>query len=349
MMFLRVVPALCALLLGTAAIAAEPDRSSLSFEDNVTINTACYSARAKGSGPFVDCVKAQLAALPAHPAPDRTALADGQVRTIEGNCAYLRRISLAQYNDCLTKAVSGTPVPKDDDEKDNLASNAMLTKAITDRSAKDGVVQAAVVTLPLPKAALSAQPQHIGRAVLSPAELFKKVERSIFVVGAARSVGDARARDIMQGSAVAVADHLLLTNCHVVANRPVIVLLQDHIVYRAHLVGSDEPHDRCVLQSEGSALVPVEGVRSYDDVSVGERVFAIGTPKGLERTLSEGLVSGKRFYKGRNLIQTSAPISHGSSGGGLFDDRGNLLGITSMGMTDGQNLDFAVAAADYWQ
>ena len=346
MAFPRIAAALAACLLGASALAAAPDRSALSFEDNVTINTACYGAHAKGEDAFDACVKTQLAALAAHPAPDRTALGESQVRTIESDCAYLRRIGLAQYNDCLSKATAAEPAPADSDDKDTLASNASLAKALTE---KDEPVPAAAATLPAPDKVLRARPANIARAAIPAAELYKKVERSVFVVGAARSIGDARARDILQGSAVAIADHLLLTNCHVVQNRPVIVLLQEHVTWRAKLVASDAKNDRCVLESEGAALIPVAGVRAFADIAVGERVFAIGAPRALERTLTEGLVSGLRAAKGRNLIQTSAPLSPGSSGGGLFDDRGNLLGITTLASLPGsQNLNFAISAADFW-
>ena len=171
----------------------------------------------------------------------------------------------------------------------------------------------------------------------------------MFVVGAARSVGDARARDIVQGSAIAISEHLLLTNCHVVDHRPLIVLMQDKVIVRAKLVAADTVSDRCVLQSEGDALVPVAGVRAFADIAVGEHVYALGAPRALERTLTEGLVSGLRSAKGHNLIQTSAPLSPGSSGGGLFDERGNLLGITTLASLPGsQNLNFAIAASDFW-
>ena len=69
---------------------------------------------------------------------------------------------------------------------------------------------------------------------------------------------------------------------------------------------------------------------------------------GLESTLGEGIVSGLRNRQGVRYVQTSAPISPGSSGGGLFDERGNLLGITSFKIEDAENLNFAIAAEDYW-
>lgn len=76
--------------------------------------------------------------------------------------------------------------------------------------------------------------------------------------------------------------------------------------------------------------------------SVGERVLAIGSPLGLEGTLSEGVVSQLRELDGMPLIQTTAQISPGSSGGGLFLYTGDLAGITTMSLKGGQSLNFAV-------
>lgn len=73
-------------------------------------------------------------------------------------------------------------------------------------------------------------------------------------------------------------------------------------------------------------------------------MYAIGAPQGLELSLSEGLISGFRTFDGTRMIQTTAAISRGSSGGGLFDDRGNLIGITTMYMDEGQALNFAIPA-----
>ena len=339
--------AFAACLIAAPACAGEPDRSSLSYEDNVTINTACYGAAAKGG--FDACVEAQMAQLKTHPAPDRTQLADGQARQIERDCAYLRRVGIGPYNDCLSKAATAAPQAEPDQtDKDALAGNLGLAKAMTEPDA--AVEPAAVVQMPLPRAVLPARPNGIARDALSAEALYKKLERSVFVVGAARSVGDARARDILQGSAIAISEHLLLTNCHVVDHRPLIILMQDKVVYHAKLVASDAPSDRCVLESEGAALVPVAGVRAFSDIAVGEHVYALGAPRALERTLTEGLVSGLRSAKSHNLIQTSAPLSPGSSGGGLFDERGNLLGITTLASLPGsQNLNFAIAASDFWE
>lgn len=65
---------------------------------------------------------------------------------------------------------------------------------------------------------------------------------------------------------------------------------------------------------------------------------------GYELTLSDGLISGKRSLQGNSYLQVTAPISHGSSGGGLFDGNGRLIGITTLMDTSGQALNFAIPA-----
>ncbi|MBT7040932.1 MAG: trypsin-like serine protease, partial [Bacteroidetes bacterium] len=77
--------------------------------------------------------------------------------------------------------------------------------------------------------------------------------------------------------------------------------------------------------------------------NIGENVFAIGNPLGLEKTLSKGIISG---YRGddNELIQTDTDVTHGSSGGPLFNMRGEVLGITSMVLkSGGANLNFAIS------
>jgi hypothetical protein len=74
---------------------------------------------------------------------------------------------------------------------------------------------------------------------------------------------------------------------------------------------------------------------------VGDKVFAIGSPLGLENTVSEGIVSGLRTINGMTMIQHTCNTTHGSSGGALIDENGFLIGITSAGY-DGTNLNFAI-------
>ena len=67
------------------------------------------------------------------------------------------------------------------------------------------------------------------------------------------------------------------------------------------------------------------------------------------QTLSEGLISGLRRHKNVRYVQTSASVSPGSSGGGLFDQHANLVGIMTFLLEGGQNLNFAIAAEEFWK
>jgi Trypsin-like peptidase domain len=345
---------LVAAMLGLSGPAfagdATADRSALSYADNVTINMACYAAGQHGRPAYDQCVAAQLAALKAHPSPDRSGLSALRNRDIEQQCAYQRSEGIGPYNDCLRQAMAAPAPPPDRDSLDeNFGANIAKVFAVEPGHAKPAAIQRA--SLPLPDVVLPGRPSEIEHATLSPAQIFKKVERSIFVVFATPSLADARSRNVALGSAVAVAPHLLLTNCHIVEDRPVIRIVRDEESIVATLVAADFKADRCILKSEGPPLPPIAGIRTFRELAVGERVFAIGTPVGLTRTLTQGLISGLRNFNGRNLVQTDAPLSPGNSGGGLFDESGNLIGITTLASRAGaelQNLNFAIAASDYW-
>ena len=91
---------------GTAAAASLPDRSGLSYDENVIVNSACFKARQKNDGAYNDCIQRQISALKAHPTPDRSALSAVQNRTIEDKCEFYRRVGIADYNDCVTAAMA---------------------------------------------------------------------------------------------------------------------------------------------------------------------------------------------------------------------------------------------------
>jgi len=171
---------------------------------------------------------------------------------------------------------------------------------------------------------------------LSAEEIFEKAAGAVYMVKADKSIG----------SAVAVSESDLLTNCHVMGDKTEVTLVRDRKELKATVVSMNVNADRCVLRVE-TKLPKWVGVRPYSDIKVGERAITIGTPQGLELTVAEGIVSSKRSQNDSKLIQTSAPISQGSSGGGLFDAQGELLGITTFYFKAGQNLNFAVAAEEF--
>ena len=149
------------------------------------------------------------------------------------------------------------------------------------------------------------------------------------------------------GSGVVVGKGLVVTNKHVVADSVgFIILRQGSTTWRAEVEAIDEHHDLALLgvvlrRTENFALPAVKR-RSLKTVRVGEKVFAIGSPRGLQQSLSDGLVSGIPSDGTTTFVQTTAAISPGSSGGGLFDAKGQLLGITTLYLKDSQSLNFAV-------
>ena len=169
-------------------------------------------------------------------------------------------------------------------------------------------------------------------------EVFDQAAGAVYVVKADRRMG----------SAVAISENELLTNCHVVGDLAQVKIARAKAELTAKLVSRNADADRCVLRVTDK-LAKWVTVRPYDDIKVGERAVTIGTPQGLELTVAEGIVSSKRTFNQSRVIQTSAPISQGSSGGGLFDARGHLLGITTFYFKAGQNLNFAVAAEEFAQ
>jgi hypothetical protein len=104
----KILGAFAALVLGGAAAWAAPDRSALSYDENVVINTTCGAMAKQNNATFQSCVLQQMEALRTHPSPDRTGLSTERTRVIETYCSYLRRKDIGQYNDCVTKMI-GTP------------------------------------------------------------------------------------------------------------------------------------------------------------------------------------------------------------------------------------------------
>jgi hypothetical protein len=136
----------------------------------------------------------------------------------------------------------------------------------------------------------------------------------------------------------------VLTNLHVIENATAVsVKLANGDVYDdVSVLAFDARRDLVLLKVAGFALKSVT-LGNSDTLKVGDRVYAIGAPRGLELTISEGIVSAIRDSgEGYQVIQTTAPISPGSSGGGLFDNQGHLVGLTTYRLEGGENLNFAV-------
>lgn len=173
-------------------------------------------------------------------------------------------------------------------------------------------------------------------------EVFKRADPSVVVIvaeGAKRS-------DDRLVSGVLIESLDIVTICRPVTNAVRIVVKQGSVQRTAKLRYQDAARDLCQLQLDDAfpAGKPVTAYVLSKDLEVGQQVFAIGSPRGLEHTISRGIVSALREMKEEagNLVQTDAAISPGSSGGGLFDSEGRLVGVITFGFKDAQNLNFAL-------
>ena len=181
-------------------------------------------------------------------------------------------------------------------------------------------------------------------AALTPAELFARAAPAVWMVQADHAAPGAGA----VGSAVAIDARTLATNAHVVNGATSIRVSHDAgktIVKVAQVTRDPDPaRDLCLLAVNEDLPGGPVSIAPADSVAVGGRVYAIGAPLGLELSLTEGLVSGLREIANEPLlsIQFSAATAPGSSGGGLFDDQGRLIGLTSaIASKENESLGFA--------
>jgi hypothetical protein len=159
---------------------------------------------------------------------------------------------------------------------------------------------------------------------------------------------DARGQPLSLGSGFFVEKDIVATNFHVIdgassgfariIGRPTKLTIEG-------IVGLDAARDLVLLQLAHSAAPPLE-IAPESSVSVGDPVFAVGNPRGLEGTFSQGIVSSVREFGSDRLLQVTAPISPGSSGGPVLDRTAAVIGVSVASITNGQNLNFAIPA-DY--
>jgi hypothetical protein len=325
---------------------AAPDLSGYDYATRQSLELACIATKAQGPAPYASCLDGHIAALQdAGGMPGLQELDPGTSQSIESACMPQRSHGPAKYGTCLRA------------ELESRGMKAPPARAPA-RAAPSAPPAAAAAPAPssLLKPALAwsgvskpAMPSALKIGALAPDRVFNAVEKSVYVLVSAPSLAQLRRGPVSQGSAVAVTASIALTNCHVVERNSVHYLVKDSKIFEAQLAYGDPLSDRCAVQVKAGTLNPVAAVRPYGKLAVGERVFTVGSPRGLENTLTEGIVSGLRARHGLSLIQISAPISPGSSGGGLFDAAGNLIGITTFGIRDTQNLNFAISAEAYWR
>jgi hypothetical protein len=186
-------------------------------------------------------------------------------------------------------------------------------------------------------AARSATP---GQTV-TPREIAANAHAALLMIRALDANGDT----LGLGTGFLVsADGRFVTNYHVIQQAAQLrVKLLDGAGYRyVALIAADPASDLALMQIPGASRLPAMRVGSDAQMEVGDRVFVMGNPLGMGGTFTDGMVSGKRPLEGVSMLQISAPISSGSSGGPVMNERGEVIGVATMMVMGGQNLNMAV-------
>lgn len=188
------------------------------------------------------------------------------------------------------------------------------------------------------------QPSYVSEftTIQTPQQIAKKALTSTVLV----IMEDANGQPVSSGSGFFVGRGMIATNLHVVEgvfNGYIKQVGMDKTYRIKGIVAMNSKQDLAVLSVSdvGSPILPLG---NSDKLQVGEPVYAVGNPKGyLEGTFTEGIVSGVReFQIGVRRIQISAPISEGNSGGPVLNNKGEVIGVAVSGLTEGQNLNFAI-------
>jgi hypothetical protein len=197
-------------------------------------------------------------------------------------------------------------------------------------------VVAATALLSLTVPGLQAQAQQ----TLTPPEIVQRAFPSVVML----IMDDKNGNPLTLGSGFFVRDGVIATNMHVIegaeGGHAKLINQKTEFGIRG-IVGRDAAHD-LVLLAVDDTKVPALALGESDKVGVGDGVYAVGNPLGLEGTLSPGIVSGVRKIGPDTFLQITAPISPGSSGGPVLNSGGLVIGITVATFGGGQNLNFAI-------
>jgi S1-C subfamily serine protease len=180
------------------------------------------------------------------------------------------------------------------------------------------------------------------RAELKPEQVYATVSPSIVALDVENVVG----KHFVGNAFLAVGDRLAVTAWHVVhdARRVEARFPDNQRVAVAGVVDKNEQLDLALLQLEAGPrpwLTLVSGTPR-----IGSRVYVVGAPRGLDFSISEGLISQIRTLDGVRYYQLSCPISPGDSGGPVLNDRGEAIGVVSWRKADAENVGFAIPSSE---
>lgn len=185
--------------------------------------------------------------------------------------------------------------------------------------------------------------RNIEAVSLSPREIAQAAFPSVVLL----VMQDASGQPVSLGSGFFIRNGMVATNVHVIegASQGYARVVGQKTKYEIRGISAiDGLHDLVVLAVSG-ATGPSLQLGDMRQAIVGDAVYAIGNPEGLEGTFSQGIVSGVREVGSERFLQITAPISPGSSGGPVLDAQGKVIGVAVATFKGGQNLNFAIPAS----
>lgn len=189
--------------------------------------------------------------------------------------------------------------------------------------------------------------QEIKSQELSAKEIAKTILPGVLLIECDNGKGDSSL-----GSGFFIRPGVVVTNYHVVENMirgTVELSSNEKQIWRIDsILEYDEKADLAILSvptSTDAKVTTLKTINSLSEISVGETIFALGNPRGLTGTISQGIISASpRQLEDGTLLQITAPISAGSSGGPVVNSKGQVVGVAVGALRGGQNLNFAVPA-----
>lgn len=148
---------------------------------------------------------------------------------------------------------------------------------------------------------------------------------------------------LSQGSGFYISEDSILTNYHVIQGSSSINIKfsdTEDIIKGVKIAKASQEHDLAILVSQNKhSFLPID---SLENEKIGSKIFTIGNPRGLEGTISEGILSGKRISDNIEYLQITAPISPGNSGGPILNTKGDVIGVSTFTFKGSQNLNFGI-------
>ena len=178
----------------------------------------------------------------------------------------------------------------------------------------------------------------------TPAQTVPEIAEKALAATVYLEMQDSNGKPLGVGSGFFIKPNLIATNYHVIvgAASGTVKLVGKSTTYKIEgFTATNKYNDLVLLKVSASGTKPLS-IGNSDAVKIGETVYVAGNPKGLEGTFSDGIISGRHGGHAKGRLQMTAPISPGSSGGPVLNEKGEVIGVSFMILEGGQNLNFAI-------